>query len=153
MAKKSAGILLYRIDDGALEVLLAHPGGPFWARKDMGAWTIPKGEIAEGEEPLEAARREMAEETGIEAGGPAIPLAPIRMKGGKTVIAFAVLGDCDPASIRSNTFSMEWPPGSGQQQEFPEIDRAQWFAIKEAKGKILPAQIPLLEQLATRLRG
>ena len=153
MAKKSAGILLYRVNDGALEVLLAHPGGPFWARKDMGAWTIPKGEIGDGEDPLDAARREMAEETGIEAGGPAIPLAPIRMKGGKTVIAFAVLGDCDPASIRSNTFSMEWPPGSGQQQEFPEIDRAQWFAIKEAKGKILPAQIPLLEQLATRLRG
>jgi len=153
MAKKSAGILLYRVNDGALEVLLAHPGGPFWARKDMGAWTIPKGEIGDGEEPLAAARREMAEETGIDAQGPAIALAPIRQKGGKTVIAFAVLGDCDPAAIRSNTFSTEWPPGSGQQQEFPEVDRAQWFAIKEAKGKILPAQIPLLEELATRLRG
>ena len=146
-AKHSAGILYFRSRPGGLEVLLAHPGGPFWARKDVGAWTIPKGEIGEAEDPLAAARREFAEETGLEAQGDAIALAPIRQRGGKTVHAWAIEGDCDAAAIRSNLFSMEWPPRSGRQQEFPEIDRAEWFSLAAARGKILPAQVPLLDQL------
>ena len=146
-AKRSAGILLYRLRAGRLEVLLAHPGGPFWAKKDAGAWTIPKGEIGDGEEAEAAARREFNEETGLEAGAGLLRLTPIRQKSGKTVLAWAAAGDCDPASVRSNTFSMEWPPKSGRQQEFPEIDRAAWFALGEARSRILPAQVPLLDEL------
>jgi predicted NUDIX family NTP pyrophosphohydrolase len=145
MAARSAGILLYRRRGGSLEVFLAHPGGPFWAKKDLGAWTIPKGEIDEGEDPLEAAKREFAEEIGVELEGEFRALEPIRQKGGKTVLAWAVEGDCDPADVRSNLFSMEWPPRSGKQAEFPEIDRAQWFSLEEAARRILPSQLPLLE--------
>ena len=144
---KSAGILLYRFRHGALEVLLAHPGGPFWAKKDDGAWTLPKGEIGDAEEPLAAARRELLEETGLDLDGDFIALTPVRQKGGKWVHAWALEGDCDPAAIRSNVFSMEWPPRSGKEREFPEIDRAAWFAIPEARVKILAGQAPLLDEL------
>jgi len=132
---------------GALEVLLAHPGGPFWAKKDAGAWGIPKGEIGELEDPLVAARRELLEETGLAVEGRFIPLTPIRQKGGKTVHAWAIEGDCDPAAIRSNVFTMEWPPKSGKTREFPEIDRAGWFSLAEARVKILESQMPLLDEL------
>ena len=149
--KRSAGVLLYRIR-GALEVLLVHPGGPFWAKKDLGAWTIPKGEIDEGEDAQAAARRELAEETGLEVEGELIALTPIKQKSGKTVYAWAAETDCDPAAIRSNMFSMEWPPKSGRQQEFPEIDRAAWFTIEQARAKILPAQVRLLDELIHNLK-
>ena len=151
-AKRSAGVLLYRLRAGTLEVLLAHPGGPFWAKKDAGAWTIPKGEIGEGEDPESAARREMAEETGIEVAGELIALTPVRQRAGKTVLAWAAQGDCDPAGLRSNTFSMEWPPRSGKQQAFPEIDRGAWFALEEARARILPAQVALLDELERLVR-
>jgi predicted NUDIX family NTP pyrophosphohydrolase len=152
MPKTSAGILMYRIREHGPEVLLVHPGGPFWRKKDLGAWMIPKGEIdREGEEPLVVAVREFQEETGAEPAGPFLPLAPIRQKGGKVVHAWACEGDLDADAIRSNTFSMEWPPGSGKTAEFPEVDRAAWFTIDEAKAKILPSQIPLLEELERML--
>jgi predicted NUDIX family NTP pyrophosphohydrolase len=147
MAKRSAGILLYRFRDGELQVLLAHPGGPFWTRKDDGAWTIPKGEIGDGEDPFEAAKREFAEETGLVLEGEFVALTPIKQKAGKTVLAWAIEGDCDAAAIRSNLFSMEWPPKSGRQAEFPEIDRAAWFDIEEARTKLLASQLPFLDQL------
>jgi len=145
--KTSAGILLYR-RRGVLEVFLLHPGGPFWAKKDLGAWTIPKGEIAEGEQPLEAAIREFREETGFEAAGDFRPLKPLRQLSGKTIVAWAVEGDVDPEKLRSNSFSMEWPPKSGRQQDFPESDRAGWFAIDEARAKIIKGQVPFLDELA-----
>lgn len=145
--KRSAGLLMYRIRAGAAEILLVHPGGPFWARKDLGAWSIPKGEFGPGEDPLAAARREFEEETGIQPGEPFLPLAAVRQPGGKEVLAWAVEGDADPAAIRSNTFSMEWPPRSGRKAEFPEVDRAGWFALGVARRKILKGQLPLLEQL------
>jgi predicted NUDIX family NTP pyrophosphohydrolase len=148
MAKRSAGILLYRRRGGALEVFLAHPGGPFWAKRDLGAWTIPKGEIDEGEDPLEAAKREFAEEIGARLEGEFRELKPIRQKGGKLVLAWAVEGNCDAGNVRSNLFSMEWPPKSGKHAEFPEVDRAAWFALDEAKAKMLPSQLPLLDELA-----
>lgn len=151
MPKISAGLLLYRIRNDTLEFLLVHPGGPFWKNKDAGAWTIPKGEIAEGEEPLNAAIREFREELGFAPIGPFIELTPIKQKGGKTVQAWAFAGDCDPAHIKSNTFSMEWPPRSGRQAEFPEVDRAEFFNFEHAKVKINSAQIPLLEELQRRL--
>ena len=147
MAKRSAGILLYRKRGDSLEVFLAHPGGPFWARKDLGAWTIPKGEIDDGEDPLAAARREFEEEIGVAIDGEFRELKPIRQKGGKLVLAWAVEGDCDPAALRSNLFSMEWPPKSGKQAEFPEVDRAAWFSLREARARILPSQLPLLDEL------
>ena len=152
MAKQSAGLLMFRVRSSRLEVFLAHMGGPFWASKDQGAWSIPKGEFAEGEAPLAAAQREFAEETGCRAGGPFIPLTPITQRGGKRVYAWAVEGDCDPAQLSSNTFSMEWPPKSGRQQEFPEVDRAGWFAIPDALEKILSGQRDLVVELA-RIRG
>lgn len=148
MAKQSAGLLMYRVRDGQLEVFLAHMGGPFWGRKDQGAWSIPKGEFAEGEEPLAAAQREFAEETGCRAYGPFTPLTPITQRGGKRVHAWAVQGDCDPAELRSNTFSMEWPPKSGRQQEFPEVDRAAWFTVPVALEKILSGQRGLVVEFA-----
>ena len=148
---KSAGILVYRLTAAGLEVLLVHPGGPFWVNKDAGAWTIPKGGIAEFEEPLAAARRELAEETGLEIEGPFTPLSSIKQRGGKTVLAWAARGDCDASAIRSNTFSMEWPPKSGKQQEFPEVDRAAWFSLAEARAMILPAQAAFLDELERRL--
>ena len=149
MAKRSAGILLYRRDNQQLQVFLAHPGGPFWKNKDEGAWTIPKGEIAEGEDPLAAAKREFEEEIGVRIEGEFLELKPIRQRSGKHVLAWAVEGDCDSDEVRSNAFSMEWPPKSGQQAEFPEVDRAHWFTIREARRKILPGQAPLLDQLET----
>jgi len=147
MAKQSAGLLLYRFHEGTLEVFLVHPGGPFWAKKDLGAWSIPKGEIDEGEDPLEAARREFEEETGFRPEGMFRELTPVKQRSGKIVHTWAVEGDCDSAAIRSNTFSMEWPPRSGRQQEFPEVDRAGWFSIPEAREKILDGQRALMAQV------
>jgi predicted NUDIX family NTP pyrophosphohydrolase len=144
---KSAGLLLYRTCNGPLEVLLAHPGGPFWTRKDEGAWTIPKGAIDEGEDPLDAAKREFTEETGVVASGAFVALEPVRQPGGKLIYAWAVEGDCDAGAIVSNLFSMEWPPRSGQMKEFPEIDRAGWFTLGEARVKLLRGQLPFLDQL------
>ncbi|HEX4779821.1 MAG TPA: NUDIX domain-containing protein [Usitatibacter sp.] len=149
--KRSAGILLFRRGRAGLEVLLVHPGGPFWKKRDLGAWSIPKGEIAEGEDALAAARREFLEETGFPAEGHAMPLTPLRQAGGKWVHAWAVEGDCDAAAIRSNIFSMEWPPRSGKQAEFPEVDRAEWFDPAQARRRILPAQAPLIDELESKV--
>ena len=146
--RRSAGILLHRRRAGTLEVLLVHPGGPFWKNRDEGSWTIPKGEYGEGEHALDAARREFTEETGFPIEGPFHELAPVRQASGKVVRAWAVEGDCEAEAIRSNTFSMEWPPHSGRMAEFPEVDRAAWFTLEEARRRILPAQLPLLEELA-----
>jgi predicted NUDIX family NTP pyrophosphohydrolase len=146
-AKRSAGLLLYRKRAGNLEVFLVHPGGPFWVKKDAGAWTIPKGEIGVDEDPLAAARRETAEETGFTPDGDFLALPTIRQKAGKLVQAWAVEADCDPAELRSNAFSMEWPPRSGQMAEFPEVDRGAWFALDEARTRLLEAQHPLLDAL------
>jgi predicted NUDIX family NTP pyrophosphohydrolase len=128
-------------------VLLAHPGGPFWRKRDLGAWTLPKGEIGEGEDALAAARREFTEETGLVAGEPSLPLTPLKQPSGKTIHAWAVEGDCDASSLCSNLFQMEWPPRSGTFAEFPEIDRAGWFALPEAREKILKGQAPFLAEL------
>jgi predicted NUDIX family NTP pyrophosphohydrolase len=150
MAPRSAGLLVYRSDPGAagLEVLLVHPGGPFWARKDLGAWSIPKGEYADDEDPLQAARREFEEELGVPApDGPLHDLGEVKQKSGKLVRAFAAAGDLDVSSIASNTFTTEWPPRSGQIREFPEVDRAQWFTLSEARERIVPAQAELLDRL------
>jgi predicted NUDIX family NTP pyrophosphohydrolase len=152
MRAESAGIVLYRRAGAQLEVLLVHPGGPFWRAKDAGAWTIPKGEIQPGEEALAAAIRELREETGVAVDGPFIALGPISQKAGKRVTAFACEGDCDAAAIVSNTFSMEWPPRSGRTQEYPEVDRAEWFTVEAAREKINAAQFALLEELQSRLR-
>jgi predicted NUDIX family NTP pyrophosphohydrolase len=151
MPKESAGLLLFR-RRGGVEVFLVHPGGPFWAKKDAHAWSIPKGEPARGEDPQQAALREFAEETGLSIAGELIALAPQKQPGGKTVRAWAVEADCDPAAVRSNLFEMEWPPRSGRKQEFPEIDRAAWFPLAEARGKIHKGQTALLDELA-RLLG
>ncbi len=150
MPRRSAGLLMYRRSGGTLEVLLVHPGGPFWMKKDAGAWSIPKGEYEAGEEALEAAAREFQEETGLVARGPYTPLTPIRQQGGKVVEAWAFEGDCDAESLKSTTFSLEWPRGSGRRQEFPEVDRAGWFGLDEARRKILPAQAALLDELASK---
>jgi predicted NUDIX family NTP pyrophosphohydrolase len=148
MAKRSAGILLFRRRQGGLEVLLVHPGGPFWAKKDAGAWSIPKGEYADGEDPLACALREFHEETGTRIGGEVLlDLGSVEQRGGKVVTAWAAEGDLDPAEVRSNTFSMEWPPRSGRRQDFPEVDRAEWFAPDAARQKLLPAQTPLFDRL------
>jgi predicted NUDIX family NTP pyrophosphohydrolase len=149
MAKQSAGLLLFRRKAG-LEVFLVHPGGPFWAKKDLGVWSIPKGEYREGEDAFAAARREFAEETGFLPDGDFRALGEIRQAGGKRVKAWAVEGDCDPAAFRSNTFTMEWPPRSGKRREFPEVDRAAWFPIAEARRKIHPAQAIWLDALPGR---
>jgi predicted NUDIX family NTP pyrophosphohydrolase len=138
---------MFRRRGTALEVLLVHPGGPFWAKKDLGAWTIPKGEVAEGEDALATARREFEEETGTRPEGPFRPLGSAKQKGGKTVHAWAFEGDCDPAAIRSNTFRLQWPPGSGEWRTFPEVDRADWFDLGEARRRINPAQAALLDAL------
>jgi predicted NUDIX family NTP pyrophosphohydrolase len=153
MPKTSAGLVMYRRRGSDLEVLLVHPGGPFWTKKDLGAWSIPKGEMTEGEDPLRVAQREFEEETGFRAEGSVVDLGSIRQKGGKTVRAWAVAGDLDPAAIRSNTFTMEYPPRSGRMREFPEVDRAAFFGIDEAKTRINPAQVPLLERLERLLKG
>jgi predicted NUDIX family NTP pyrophosphohydrolase len=146
MERKSAGLLMYRRRDGDLEVLLIHPGGPFWATKDEGAWSIPKGEFTD-EEPLDAAKREFQEETGFPVAGDFQSLAPIRQAGGKRVYAWAVAGDCDAEAIRSNTFTMEWPPHSGQWKTYPEADRAAWFSLPQAREKILKSQQPFLDEV------
>jgi predicted NUDIX family NTP pyrophosphohydrolase len=145
--KKTAGLLLYRIRDAAVEVFLVHPGGPFWAKKDEGAWSIPKGEFADDEQPLSAAKREFQEETGFSMEGNFMALAPLRQRSGKLVYAWALEGDCDAGAIKSNLFSMEWPPRSGKRQEYPEVDRASWFTLESAKRKIVPGQIGFLEEL------
>ncbi len=142
---------MYRERAGELEFLLVHPGGPLWERRDAGIWSIPKGEIHPGEDLLEAARREFEEELGFKPDGAFIRLSPIIQKSGKIVHAWALAGDCDPASIRSNTFSMEWPPHSGRTGTFPEVDRAAFFTLGQAKAKINPAQVPLLEELIQKL--
>lgn len=149
--KKSAGLLLFRQVSGSLEVFLVHPGGPFWKKKDEGAWSIPKGEIGEGEDPLAAARREVEEETGFTVHGPALPLCPLKQAGGKVVHAWAVEAEVDPALLVSNAFSMEWPPKSGRMQEFPEADRGDWFPLEVARGKILKGQAGFLDQLPALL--
>ena len=146
MAQRSAGILMWkRAPD--LRLLLVHPGGPFWARKDEGAWSIPKGEYGAGEDPLGVARREFAEELGVEPDGDCTPLGDVRQKGGKVVTAFALEGDFDVGKLASNSFTMEWPPRSGKSATFPEVDRACWFTPAEAKAKINPAQAELIERL------
>jgi predicted NUDIX family NTP pyrophosphohydrolase len=151
MPKHSAGILLYRRRAVGPELLLVHPGGPFWAKKDAGAWSIPKGEYAQGEDPLAAARREFEEETGMRVAGNFVPLGELVSPGRKIVTAFALEGDFDPATLRSNTFELEWPPKSGRMQSFPEIDRAQWFAPDEARHKILVGQSEFISRLIARL--
>lgn len=145
-AKTSAGILLYRREP-ELQVFLVHPGGPFWAKKDLGAWSIPKGELGEGEDPLAAAIRELTEETGFTVDGDFRALSPVRQKSGKTIRAWAVEGDCDPALLHSNLFSMEWPPRSGKQQEFPEVDRGAWFNVDEARTRIVGGQAGFIDEL------
>lgn len=154
MAKLSAGILLYRrtAATGA-ELFLVHPGGPFWKKKDDGAWTIPKGTVEAGENPLAAAIREFGEETGFAVAGPFLELGAFKQPGGKTVLAWATAGDADPAQLRSNAFEMEWPPRSRRRARFPEIDRAGWFAADAARRKILPGQKPIIEALLQRLSG
>mgnify|MGYP005838188405 CR=1 FL=1 len=147
MGKESAGLLLYRRRQGKLEVFLVHPGGPFWARKDAGTWSIPKGEHGPDEDPLDAARREFSEETGFTAAGPFQPLTPLKQKSGKLIQAFACEGEVAPEDLRSNTFSLEWPPHSGEFKEFPEVDRAAWFPLAEARKKIHPGQAGFLEEL------
>jgi predicted NUDIX family NTP pyrophosphohydrolase len=149
----SAGILMYRFREGIAEVFLVHPGGPFWSGKDAGAWSIPKGIIDAYEDPLAAARREFEEETGSRVSGDFTQLSSVKLKSGKVLLAWAVEGDCDPSRIRSNTFPMEWPPHSGRQQEFPEVDRAAWFTIGQAKKKINQGQAPLLEELMSILNS
>jgi len=154
MAKKqTAGILLYRVRNSELEVFLVHPGGPFWAKKDTGAWSIPKGEIEEQEDLLNAAKREFHEETGFSLNGNFTALTSLKQRGGKTVHAWAVQGDCDAAGIKSNFFSMEWPPRSGKRAEFAEVDRAAWFTLETAKEKILPGQMKFLEELQRLVIG
>ncbi len=145
--RTSAGLLIFRIRNGRLEVFLIHPGGPLWAMKEEGAWSIPKGEFTAPEEPLNAARREFHEETGYEAFAPFTRLTPVHQSSHKMVQAWAAEGDFDPSGIRSNTFNMEWPPRSGRMQDFPEADRAAWFPIDVAREKILKGQIPLLDEL------
>jgi predicted NUDIX family NTP pyrophosphohydrolase len=153
MAKTSAGLMMYRSRGGELEVLLVHPGGPFWKKKDAGAWFIPKGELLEGEAKLAGARREFEEETGIASTGDFIELGFVKQKSGKVIFAWAFEGDCDPASIRSNTFSIEWPPKSGKMAEFPEVDRANFFSVAQAREKMHPVEFPLVEKLADILRA
>ena len=147
----SAGIPMYRVRDGRVEVLLAHPGGPWWRRKDAGAWTSPKGGVMEDETPLAAARREFAEELGFEPPEEVIALEPLKQPSRKLVHAWAVEGDWDPSKLRSNAFELEWPPRSGRMQSFPEVDRAAWFPIEEARVKLLRGQAPFLDQLLAKL--
>ena len=153
MARQSAGILLYRLGGSAPEVLLVHPGGPYWARRDVGAWSIPKGEYAEGDDPIACARREFEEETGSALPpGDLVDLGSVTQKGGKVVSAWAAEGDLDADAIRSNTFTMEWPPRSGRMAEFPEVDRAGWFEADAAREKLISAQAEFLDRLLERLR-
>ncbi|MGE0359639.1 MAG: NUDIX domain-containing protein [Vicinamibacterales bacterium] len=150
MPRTSAGLLLYRVRAAGLEVLLVHPGGPFWAAKDAGAWSIPKGEVGADEGPLQAAIREVREELGIELTGPFEPLTPVRQAGGKLVHAWAIAAEVDPAAIVSDTVELEWPPRSGRRQTFPEVDRVEWFSLDEARRRILSGQRPLIDELVAR---
>lgn len=152
MPRRSAGLLLYRLADDGVEVLIGHPGGPFWARKDDGAWSIPKGEYADDEDPWTAARREFVEEIGLPVpAGPRLDLPPVKQPGGKVVTAFAVQADLDVSDSVSNTFELEWPKGSGNVREYPEIDRVGWFSVAEAQVKMLKGQRPLLDSLMEHL--
>ncbi len=151
-SKQSAGILLYRFTDKIFEVLIVHPGGPFWAKKDLNAWSIPKGEFAEGEDPLQAARREFEEEIGQTISGDFISLSPIKQNSGKIVFPFALEKNIDVSSIRSNYFSMEWPPGSGIQKEFPEIDKAAWVDHKTSRDKLIKSQSAIVDELMDKLK-
>jgi predicted NUDIX family NTP pyrophosphohydrolase len=151
-AKRSAGILVYRVRESLLDVLLVHPGGPFWAKKDEGAWFIPKGEIEADEAPLAAALREFTEELGMSPPpGDPLDLGSVKNKGGKLIQAWGLCGDLDLSSFRSNTFSLEWPPRSGKQRDFPEVDRARYFALEAARVKMHPAELPLVERLVQLL--
>jgi predicted NUDIX family NTP pyrophosphohydrolase len=149
MPKQSAGLLIYRMRESQLEVFLVHPGGPLWTKKDLGAWTIPKGEFELDEDAVAAAQRELKEETGFVATAPFLPLGTVRQAGGKIVHAFAARGDFDPAQLVSNTFQLEWPPRSGQLKEFAEVDRGAWFSLDVAATKLNPAQVDLLSRLKT----
>jgi predicted NUDIX family NTP pyrophosphohydrolase len=151
--KHSAGLLLYRRRREEVEVLLAHPGGPFWVRKDKGAWTIPKGMIEANETPLDAAIREFSEETGFSIAGDFMQLGGVVQRGGKLVEAWAVEGDCDPAKLKPFLFELEWPPRSGRMAQFPEVDRVAWFTLDDAREHILPSQLPFIERLAAKLAG
>lgn len=151
MPKQSAGIVLYRKHESDFEVFLVHPGGPFWANKDLGAWSFPKGEYSETEDPLSVAKREFLEETGSGVDGEFKALAPVKQRGGKVVSLWAVEGDIDPETIRSNSFEMEWPPRSGKKAEFPEVDRAGWYSVTEARQKLNAGQVPALDELCTWL--
>ncbi len=151
MPRTSAGLLLYRTSEGRLEVLLVHPGGPFWANKDLGAWSIPKGEANEEEDLFVAARREFREETGFSAEGPTFALGHLRQRRDKTVYAWAVRSDFDPGRLHSNTFEIEWPRGSGETRSFPEVDRAAWFDLAEARRRIVPGQVGFLDALVAYL--
>ena len=151
MAKRSAGLILYRRSGSSVEVFLVHPGGPFWAKKDLGAWSIPKGEYSDGEDPLAAARREFQEETGFTARGEFVELGSVQQAGGKVVSAWALEGDCDPRKLQSTTFTMEWPPRSGRHIEVPEVDRGSWFSIAEARVRLLAAQGAFLDRLLQKI--
>lgn len=142
---------MFRKRDSALQVFLVHPGGPFWKNKDAGSWSIPKGEYSEGDDPLDAAKREFHEETGFVAQGEFVPLGQVRQSSGKVITAWALEGDCWPAAIRSNTFSIEWPPRSGQRQEFPEVDRADWFSMEDARTRMVKGQLGFLDRLVERI--
>jgi predicted NUDIX family NTP pyrophosphohydrolase len=151
MANQSAGILLFRVKNKELQIFLVHPGGPFWQKKDIGAWSIPKGEFSQDEDALTAAKREFDEETGSTISGDFIELTPVKQKAGKYIYAWAIKGDIDPATITCNSFSMEWPPKSGKRQQFPEVDKAGWFNVQVAKEKINPAQTLLIEELQNKV--
>lgn len=152
MTKKSAGVLMYRFRNSVLEVLLVHPGGPYWAKKDLGSWSIPKGEYADSEDPFIVAKREFQEETSFQVNGYFVPLTPLKQPGGKIVSAWAIEGECDASKIKSNTFLMEWPPHSGNKQEFPEVDRAGWYSTNIAKKKLLKGQAGFIEELCELLK-
>ena len=153
MSRKSSGLLLFRETPAGLEVLLVHPGGPFWAKKDDGSWSIPKGEFLDDEEPLAAAQREFEEELGARPVGDFLSLTPLKQPSGKLVFAWALRSDLDPSRLKSNTFSIEWPPKSGRQQEFPEVDKAAWFGLETARRKILKGQAPFLDQLLIKVQN
>jgi predicted NUDIX family NTP pyrophosphohydrolase len=151
--KRSAALLVYKRSKTGIEVFLVHPGGPFWVKKDLGAWSIPKGEFDDAEDGLAAAKREFFEEVGQTVDGTVIALTPVKQRGGKIVHAWAVEGEVDAVAVRSNEFEMEWPPRSGRKARFPEVDRGQWFAMAEALRHILPSQAPILEELLAMLRA